>query len=93
MANRPSPAIFVALPDVLRNPLVAAAGFWDWLTGGDNSPAGESGCTFSHTQTKCIAVTQWCKHVWACGWNPNSLTPMTKDSGWFICGACFGFDW
>lgn len=70
---------------------VELAGFWDWLTGGDKG-AGQQ-CTFDHTQTKCIVVTLWCKNVFACGYNRGSNTVIHKDSGWYICGACVGFDW
>lgn len=71
---------------------VMTAGFWDWLTGGDNS-AGRQ-CTFSRTDTKCILFTQWCNNIFACGYNYGSATPIEKDSGWYICGVCGNpFDW
>jgi hypothetical protein len=71
---------------------VTMAGFWDWLTGGDNSQG--QNCNFDHTETKCILFTLWCKNVFACGYNYGSHTPITKDSGWYICGVCGNpFDW
>jgi hypothetical protein len=71
---------------------VMTAGFWDWLTGGDNK-AGQQ-CNFSHTETKCILFTMWCNNIFACGYDYRSFTPITKDSGWYICGVCGNpFDW
>jgi hypothetical protein len=35
------------------------------------------------TRTACVAVTLWCRDY--CGQEPIS--------GWYLCGACFGFWW
>jgi hypothetical protein len=71
---------------------VIEAGFWDWLTGGDSSQGQR--CNLDHTETKCILFTMWCKNVFVCDYNPGSFTTITKDSGWYICGACGNpFDW
>lgn len=72
--------------------IVSPAGFWDWLTGGDNSAGNQ--CTFSRTDTKCILFTMWCNNIFACGWNRSNNTVIEKDSGWYICGVCGNpFDW
>ncbi|MEO8350883.1 MAG: hypothetical protein ABI680_04075 [Chthoniobacteraceae bacterium] len=90
-ASLEPPAEF-AQQAVLAEQGVAVAGFWDWLTGGDNSQ-GER-CNFDHTETKCILFTMWCNNIFACGIDYGSHTPKTKDSGWYICGVCGNpFDW
>ncbi len=70
---------------------VTTAGFWDWLTGGDNSQGQR--CNFDHTDTKCILFTMWCNNLFVCGYDRNNNV-IRKDSGWYICGVCGNpFDW
>ena len=71
--------------------IVSPAGFWDWLTGGDNSQGYQ--CNFQKTDTKCILFTMWCNNIFACGYDRNQNV-ITKTSGWYICGVCGNpFDW
>lgn len=54
-------------------------------------PEADPRCRFSRTETKCIGVVQLCKAVYSCGFD-DTLTEITRDSGWSACGACIGFD-
>ena len=69
------------------------AGWFDWLTGGGSENKQNWRCNFDHTETKCIAVTLWCRNWYVCGWDYGALNPIRKNDGWYICGACLGFDW
>jgi hypothetical protein len=52
-------------------------------TGGISDPA----CRFARTDTKCEAITLWCKNVYACGFDSN-WNPIERDDGWYWCGLC-----
>jgi len=54
--------------------------------GGTEPPGLPPGCVYYKTDTACTAVVQWCNNL--------CQFPDGRDgsSGWYVCGACFGFD-
>lgn len=44
-------------------------------------------CTHTNTQTACTGFIFWCKDNSICS------DGTTRSSGWYPCGACFGFSW
>jgi hypothetical protein len=57
--------------------------------GGDDHP----GCSkVPDPETKCVVVSLWCKDHWKCP-DPLDLRGRDESGSWYLCGACFGFDW
>jgi hypothetical protein len=55
-------------------------------------PAVDAGCVFVKTDTKCVAVSLWCNEQYICR-NPSTGVSYSQSGGWYLCGACIGFDW
>jgi hypothetical protein len=39
-----------------------------------------------------VAVSLWCNEQYICR-NPTTGVSYSQSGGWYMCGACIGFDW
>ncbi len=67
--------------------ITLAATLCDWfpsLPGCSSQPPGVV-CQHTNTDTSCTGVVEWCKDNSVCS------DGSSRSSGWYVCGACFGW--
>jgi hypothetical protein len=58
--------------------------WFPWLPGCPSKPP-DVQCRHSNTETYCTAFVEWCKD------NSFCSDGTSRSSGWYPCGACFGW--